>query len=49
MDLSANLKGIISQRLIKKSDGKGRVAAIEILPEFALDQRTSFSKVSSTK
>ena len=31
MDLSANLKGIISQRLIKKSDGKGRVAAIEIL------------------
>jgi len=31
MDLSANLKGIISQRLIKKSDGSGRVAAIEIL------------------
>ena len=31
MDLSANLKGIISQRLIKNSDGKGRVAAIEIL------------------
>ena len=31
MDLSANLKGIISQRLIKKPDGKGRVAAIEIL------------------
>jgi len=31
MDLSANLKGIISQRLIKKSDGAGRVAAIEIL------------------
>jgi len=30
-DLSANLKGIISQRLIKKPDGKGRVAAIEIL------------------
>ena len=31
MDLSANLKGIISQRLIKKADGSGRVAAIEIL------------------
>lgn len=31
MDLSANLKGIISQRLIKKANGKGRVAAIEIL------------------
>ena len=31
MDLSANLKGIISQRLLKKPDGKGRVAAIEIL------------------
>ena len=31
MDLSANLKGIISQRLIKKAQGKGRVAAIEIL------------------
>ncbi len=31
MDLSANLKGIISQRLLKKADGAGRVAAIEIL------------------
>ncbi len=31
MDLSLNLKGIISQRLLKKPDGKGRVAAIEIL------------------
>ncbi|MDX1512675.1 MAG: PilT/PilU family type 4a pilus ATPase [Gammaproteobacteria bacterium] len=31
MDLSANLKAVISQRLIKKPDGKGRVAAIEIL------------------
>jgi twitching motility protein PilU len=30
-DLSSNLKGIISQRLIKKPDSKGRVAAIEIL------------------
>lgn len=31
MDLSANIKAIISQRLIKKSDGSGRVAAIEIM------------------
>ena len=31
MDLSLNLRSVISQRLLKKSDGKGRVAAIEIL------------------
>lgn len=31
MDLSANLRGIISQRLIRTEDGKGRRAAIEIL------------------
>ncbi|MBZ0093700.1 MAG: PilT/PilU family type 4a pilus ATPase, partial [Sulfuricellaceae bacterium] len=31
MDLSLNLKAIISQRLIPKKDGKGRAAAIEIL------------------
>ncbi len=33
MDLSLNLKAVISQRLLKKQggDGKGRVAAIEIL------------------
>lgn len=31
MDLSLNLKAIISQRLIPKQTGKGRVAAIEIL------------------
>ena len=31
MDLSLNLKGIISQRLLKNADGKGRVAAIEIM------------------
>ncbi len=31
MDLSANLRAIISQRLIRTEDGKGRVAAIEIL------------------
>lgn len=31
MDLSLNVKGIISQRLIPTKDGKGRAAAIEIL------------------
>jgi len=31
MDLSLNLKGMISQRLIPKRDKKGRAAAIEIL------------------
>ncbi len=31
MDLSLNLRAVISQRLLKKVDGKGRVAAIEIL------------------
>lgn len=31
MDLSLNMKGVISQRLLKHSNGKGRVAAIEIL------------------
>ncbi|GAA4858693.1 PilT/PilU family type 4a pilus ATPase [Luteimonas vadosa] len=31
MDLSANLRAIISQRLVRTEDGKGRVAAIEIL------------------
>ncbi|MEO6155424.1 MAG: PilT/PilU family type 4a pilus ATPase [Thermomonas sp.] len=31
MDLSANLRAIISQRLVRTEDGNGRVAAIEIL------------------
>ena len=31
MDLSGNLRAIVSQRLIKTADGKGRRAAIEIL------------------
>ena len=31
MDLSANLRSIISQRLVRTVDGKGRKAAIEIL------------------
>jgi twitching motility protein PilU len=31
MDLSLNLKGLISQRLVPKQDGKGRFAAVEIM------------------
>jgi twitching motility protein PilU len=31
MDLSLNLKGMISQRLVPKQDGKGRIAAVEIM------------------
>ncbi len=31
MDLSLNLKGLVSQRLIPKQDGKGRVAVVEIM------------------
>ncbi len=31
MDLSLNLKGIVSQRLLKHTNGTGRVAAIEVL------------------
>ena len=31
MDLSLNLRGMISQRLLPKKDGKGRLAAIEVM------------------
>ncbi|MGD8933708.1 MAG: PilT/PilU family type 4a pilus ATPase [Gammaproteobacteria bacterium] len=31
MDLSLNLKGIISQRLIPRADGEGRVPAVEVM------------------
>lgn len=31
MDLSLNLKALVSQRLLPKQEGKGRVAAVEIL------------------
>jgi len=31
MQLSLNLKGVISQRLLQRKDGKGRVPAIEVL------------------
>jgi len=31
MDLAANLRAIVSQRLVRREDGHGRVAAIEIL------------------
>lgn len=31
MDLSLNLKSVVSQRLIPKADGEGRVAAVEVM------------------
>ncbi len=31
MDLSLNLKAIVSQRLVPRQDGKGRIAAVEVL------------------
>jgi len=31
MDLSLNLKSIISQRLLPRQEGKGRIAAVEIM------------------
>jgi len=31
MDISLNLKGLISQRLIPRQEGKGRIAAVEIM------------------
>jgi len=31
MDLSLNLKGMVSQRLLPRQEGKGRIAAVEIL------------------
>jgi twitching motility protein PilU len=42
MDLSLNLKSLISQRLIPKSDGSGRVAAIEIMINTPLMADTIF-------
>jgi twitching motility protein PilU len=31
MDLSLNLRALVSQRLIPKQDGKGRIAAVEVM------------------
>jgi len=31
MDLSLNLRALISQRLVPKQDGKGRAAAVEVM------------------
>ena len=31
MDLSLNLKGLVSQRLLPKQDSKGRIAAVEVM------------------
>jgi twitching motility protein PilU len=42
MDLSLNIRALVSQRLIPKKDGKGRVAAVEILLNSPLIQDLSF-------
>ncbi len=42
MDLSLNMKAFVSQRLIPKKEGKGRVAAIEILLNSPLIQDLIF-------
>jgi len=42
MDLSLNLKAFVSQRLIPKKEGKGRVAAVEILLNSPLIQDLIF-------
>ncbi|HET9976316.1 MAG TPA: ATPase, T2SS/T4P/T4SS family, partial [Burkholderiaceae bacterium] len=31
MDLSLNLKGMVSQRLLPRQEGKGRIAAVEVM------------------
>ncbi len=31
MDLSMNLKAVVSQRLVRRSDGRGRIPAVEVL------------------
>jgi twitching motility protein PilU len=42
MDLSLNIRALVSQRLIPKKDGKGRVAAVEILLNSPLIQDMIF-------
>jgi twitching motility protein PilU len=42
MDLSLNLKSLISQRLLPRREGKGRVAAVEILINTPLIQELIF-------
>ncbi|HXF66911.1 MAG TPA: PilT/PilU family type 4a pilus ATPase [Burkholderiales bacterium] len=42
MDLSLNIRAIVSQRLIPKKDGKGRVAAVEIMLNSPLIQDLIF-------
>src|SRR5262245_28177366 len=42
MDLSLNIRALVSQRLIPKKDGKGRVAAVEIMLNSPLIQDLVF-------
>jgi len=42
MDLSLNIRALVSQRLIPKKDGKGRVAAVEVMLNSPLIQDLIF-------
>ena len=42
MDLSLNIRALVSQRLIPKKDGKGRVAAVEVMLNSPLIQELIF-------
>jgi twitching motility protein PilU len=42
MDLSLNIRALVSQRLIAKKDGKGRVAAVEVMLNSPLIQDLIF-------
>jgi twitching motility protein PilU len=42
MDLSLNIRALVSQRLVAKKDGKGRVAAVEVLLNSPLIQDLIF-------
>jgi twitching motility protein PilU len=42
MDLSLNIRAMVSQRLIPKKDGRGRVAAVEVLLNSPLIQDLIF-------
>jgi twitching motility protein PilU len=42
MDLSLNIRGLVSQRLIPKKDGRGRVAAVEVMLNSPLIQDLIF-------
>ena len=46
-DLSANMRGLVSQRLVSRLDGKGRIAAVEIF-SVSCKARADFNKWLAT-